>query len=232
MREETLDKDAVMEVVGEARHALQRDEIAMRASACEALGLGTAEWEACRDELLEELQEAEEWAEREEAITQEVGDRPPIDSDDGPEFIPSHPTLALVQSAMDEALAQGSTGRFHRRDPKWLSVLYHRLRSRVRGKTPFISHTTAENFRFSLPERGTVALVSDWATGNVHAAAVAAQIAARDPDHVVHLGDVYYSGTPREARQYFLDMWRAHGPSRARYWALNANHDMYSGGEG
>ena len=27
-------------------------------------------------------------------------------------------------------------------------------------------------------------------------------------------------------------MWRAHGPARARYWALNANHDMYCGGYG
>ena len=232
MHEETLDKSAVLNVIDEARHALQRDDVALRTDACAALGIGTAEWAACRDALIEDLQEAEDWVEREEAIAEEVTDRPPIDSDDGPEFIPSHPTLALVQSAMEEQLDHGTTRGFHRRDPKWLSVLYHRLRSRVRGKVPFAAHASLDDFAFDLPERGTIALVSDWGTGNAHAAAVARQIAARDPDHVIHLGDIYYSGTPREAQQYFLRMWKTHGPARARYWALNANHDMYSGGEG
>ena len=31
-----------------------------------------------------------------------ASDGAPIDSDEGPEFIPSHQTLALVQSAMEE----------------------------------------------------------------------------------------------------------------------------------
>jgi hypothetical protein len=49
---------------------------------------------------------------------------------------------------------------------------------------------------------------------------------------VIHLGDVYYAGTPGEMQRNFLAVWRAHGPRDARYWALNANHDMYSGGYG
>jgi hypothetical protein len=95
-----------------------------------------------------------------------------------------------------------------------------------------VEHSRIEDFRVDLDDRAVVALVSDWGTGTATAAAVARQIAARDPDHVIHLGDVYYAGTPREVRRNFLDMWRAHGPARARYWCLNANHDMYSGGYG
>ena len=121
---------------------------------------------------------------------------------------------------------------FEPRSPKWLSVLYQRLRAHARGKAPFIQHASLDDFRFTLDERATVALVSDWGTGNTHAAAVARQIRQRDPDHVIHLGDVYYSGTPREMRGNFLDVWSKHGPVRARYWALNGNHDMYSGGYG
>lgn len=231
IHDETLDKQTVLHVIDDAVSALQRDERAVRLSACDALGVGTADWAACRDQLIDDLQEAEDWLAREEAIVEGVSEEPPVDSDDGPEFVPSHPTLALVQSAMEEQLSGPSRG-FHPRDPKWLSVLYQRLRARVRGKAPFVEHQRLEDFRFGLPSRATVALVSDWGTGNVHAAAVARQISARSPDQVIHLGDVYYSGTPREMQANFLDVWRAHGPAAARYWALNANHDMYSGGYG
>ena len=232
IHEESLDKERVLEVVEDTVQGLQRDEVALRTSACDALGIGSAEWSACRDELIEQLQDAEEWIEREEALAASDVEEPPVDSDHGPEFIPSHPTLALIQSAMDEHLDERPNAGFHRRDPKWISVLYQKLRAKARGKAPFIEHQSLEDFRIELPERTTVALVSDWGTGNTHAAAVARQIAARDPEHVIHLGDVYYSGTPREMDRNFLAMWRTYGPPNARYWALNANHDMYSGGYG
>jgi hypothetical protein len=232
IHQETLDRETVLQVLDEAVHTLQHDDPAVRASACDALAIGSAEWAACRDELIEELQEAGEWAEREEAIVESVDDEPPIDSDVGPEFLPSHPTLALIQSAMDEQLETRPDRGFHRHDPQWLSVLYQSLRTRVRGKAPFVEHRGLDDFRFALGEQTTVAIVGDWGSGNRHAVAVAAAIRARRPDHVIHLGDVYYAGTPGEVRRNFLDVWRAHGPDTARYWALNGNHDMYSGGHG
>lgn len=231
MHEETLDKNTVLEVMDDARSALEHDLEAVRLSACDALGVGTDAWAACRAELIEQLQDAEEWVEREEAL-RTIDGAAPLDSDDGPEFIPSHPTLALVQSAMEEEIQAHPWSRFRPRDPKWLSVLYQRLKGRARGKAPFIQHERPEDFRFELADGARVALVSDWGTGNRDAVTVAQQIRAQKPDHVIHLGDVYYSGTPREVRDNFLDVWRAHGPRQARYWALNANHDMYSGGYG
>jgi predicted phosphodiesterase len=232
LHRETLDKAIVMDALDETVHTLQRDDSAIRSKACDNLGIGTAEWESCRDQLIEELQEAEDWAEREQTIVDAVDAVPPVDSQRGPDFIPSHATLALFQSAMNEHLDATSGHGFEPRDPKWLSILYQRLRAQVRGKAPFPQHARAEDFRFTLTDRSTVALVSDWGTGNADAAEVAAQIRRRDPDHVVHLGDVYYSGSPREMRDNFLGMWRTHGPRRARYWTLNGNHDMYSGGYG
>jgi hypothetical protein len=113
-----------------------------------------------------------------------------------------------------------------------MSTLYHRLRARLRGKAPFPEHQRLDDFRERLGDHAVVALVSDWGTGGRHAVDVARRIAARRPDHVIHLGDVYYSGTPRECHRHFHEVWRVHGPSGARYWALNANHDMYCGGYG
>jgi hypothetical protein len=232
LHEQTLDKQTVLGAIDATVHTLERDDAAIRFAACESLGIGTPEWEACRDQLIDDLQEAEDWVEREDSIVEAVGTAPPVDSQEGPEFLPSHPTLALFQSAMDEHLDESPAGGFEPRDPKWLAVLYQRLRGQVRGKARFSQHERLEDLRTALGERATVALVSDWGTGNTHAAAVAVQIAARRPDHVIHLGDIYYAGTPREVHRNFLDVWRAHGPSGARYWALNANHDMYSGGYG
>ena len=232
MHDEVMDKAAVRHVIEDAIVELHHDDVAVRTAACDALGIGTPEWTACRDELIEELDEAEDWLEREEAIVDSGVADPPTDSDDGPEFLPSHPTLALIQSAMEEELDRSPGHDFLTRDPKWLSVLYQRIRAKARGKAPFMAHQRLEDFQFSLPERATVALVSDWGTGNAHAVAVAQQIARHRPDHVIHLGDVYYAGTPREVQRNFLEVWNAFGPREARYWALNANHDMYSGGYG
>ena len=46
----------------------------------------------------------------------------------------------------------------------------------------------------------------------------------------MHLGDVYYSGTRREVRRHFLDLWPRVPNAINR--ACNSNHEMYSGGEG
>lgn len=76
-----------------------------------------------------------------------------------------------------------------------------------------------------------VAMMADWGTG-LYGAPVCAQSidADRKPvDLLLHLGDIYYSGTEREARTRFLEQW----PKRAALSrACNANHEMYTGGEG
>jgi hypothetical protein len=231
MRDEPLDRDAVLGLLQQTIHALQRDEQPVRASACDALGVGSAEWSACRDKAVSELQDAEEWAERENAIQAQIGDAPPTDSPAGAEYLPSHPTLAVFQSAMDEEIEHGQH-RLNGHDPRWLTTILYRLRTRFTGNAPFVEHRSSDDFREPLPARCRVALVSDWGTGNEHSAAVARQIRAADPDHVIHLGDVYYSGTPREMADHFTEMWEEHGPAGARYWALNGNHDMYCGGLG
>ncbi len=230
LHDETLDRDTVLHVLDDTVAALERDDIEVRTRACDALGVGSSDWRRCRDELLEDLLQAEDWLKREEALA--AHDDRLVDSDDGPEFIPSHQTLALLQSAMEERLQTLSSRAFQPGDPGWLSVVFHRLRARVRGKAPFVEHATLDDFVIDLPARGTIALVSDWGTANAHAVAVAQQIAARAPDHVIHLGDIYYSGTPGEVDRHFLDVWRAYGPRSSRYWSLNANHEMYSGGYG
>jgi hypothetical protein len=82
-----------------------------------------------------------------------------------------------------------------------------------------------------VPDNARIALAADWGTGLYGAPKIAAQIIARAPfDVLMHLGDIYYSGTPHEIQKRFLDVWPATAGTINR--TLNSNHEMYSGGFG
>jgi hypothetical protein len=93
-----------------------------------------------------------------------------------------------------------------------------------------------------MSNQARLVLVGDWGTGLPRARNVARQmrqvveqgLAAGLDQHVIHLGDVYYSGTAREYRKRFLPYWPVDiaEADRVGSWSLNANHDMYSGGHG
>ncbi|MBX3747610.1 MAG: metallophosphoesterase [Verrucomicrobiae bacterium] len=90
-----------------------------------------------------------------------------------------------------------------------------------------------------LAPKARILLVGDWATGVGRARDIAALMrkeldaAPAVERHVVHLGDIYYSGWAAECRKRFLDPWPVRpGESGVFSWCLNGNHDMYCGGDG
>ncbi|HLA91018.1 MAG TPA: metallophosphoesterase [Gemmatimonadaceae bacterium] len=92
----------------------------------------------------------------------------------------------------------------------------------------------------TIPARARLVLVGDWGSGVPRARAVAKQmrkevVAARKDGvatHVIHLGDVYYSGWDHEYQRRFLPYWPVQQAEAGTIgsWCLNGNHDMYSGG--
>lgn len=81
----------------------------------------------------------------------------------------------------------------------------------------------------ALADTGRVAVISDWGTNLYGAPVSAASIAkAGGYELLLHLGDIYYSGTKSEAKKRFLDVWPFGAGKVSR--ALNGNHEMYSGG--
>ena len=89
-------------------------------------------------------------------------------------------------------------------------------------------------------DRVRLVVVGDWGSGIPRAQKVANEMrksvtearGAGLPVHVVHLGDVYYSGWGFEYEKRFLPFWPV-APNEAETtgsWCLNGNHDMYSGG--
>jgi hypothetical protein len=83
----------------------------------------------------------------------------------------------------------------------------------------------------AIPDRARIAMAGDWGTGLYGAPRIAERIRATGPfDILMHLGDVYYSGTIEEVQERFIDVWPFDAGRRTR--ALNSNHEMYSGGYG
>ena len=121
-------------------------------------------------------------------------------------------------------------------DPRWISSVFAMvLRDTVNGRAPFCK----DPVNLELPDTVRLIVVGDWATGIPRALKVRDQIAKHLKEggpqkHVIHLGDVYYSGWEREYEKRLLGPWPvAKGDADTiRSWTLNGNHDMYSGGEG
>ena len=133
-------------------------------------------------------------------------------------------------------------------DPKWGEVLAIYVASRIAClNIPYRRYKNLSDFviKDRLPPQATVALLADWGTGQDSAKKMLVSIARHKPDVVIHLGDVYYSGTQCEVQNYFYSIWQPvlgiprvpwgtpltdlkTGPAT---FHLPGNHDMYAGGQ-
>lgn len=113
----------------------------------------------------------------------------------------------------------------------WAPTGISALLEHFKGKPPFKPAT--DRSKITIPDRCTIAILGDWGADNDHAQRLALLVQQSHPDYVIHLGDIYYSGTEHECRK-FLENWplkdAAGAPIRGRSFALNGNHEMYSEG--
>jgi hypothetical protein len=133
--------------------------------------------------------------------------------------------------------------KFSTDDPDWVTRIAAATLDRIAKGNRAFNPTPAEHEISDGHFR--VLVVGDWGSGLPHACMVSALMAAEVEDalakavpiHVIHLGDVYYSGDPVEVQRRVLadGMWPVSAEQDARgvtSWALNGNHDMYCGGWG
>jgi len=86
--------------------------------------------------------------------------------------------------------------------------------------------------RWQLPARARVVIVGDIATGTDVAAAVLVAALKFNPDAILHLGDVYYSGTEFETKHRLIGLVRAVRRSeRAQvpFFTVPGNHEYFTG---
>jgi hypothetical protein len=132
-------------------------------------------------------------------------------------------------------------GAFEPTDIKWISALTAMGLRLYRGKYQF-NERPSTNEPLKIANNARILLVGDWGSGVPRAQEVAKRMREELDkgnsmglqQHVIHLGDVYYSGWDREYRKRFLDYWpvREDEATTISSWTLNGNHDMYSGGHG
>lgn len=123
-------------------------------------------------------------------------------------------------------------------DPGWVScLLAQAICACEGGPHPFNNGPAPVNM---IGNKARVVLLADWGTGVPRArdVAVSARRLVEEADrqrrdvHVVHLGDVYYSGFTWEYDHHFLQYWPVMRSEAGKFgsYSLNGNHDMYSGG--
>lgn len=130
---------------------------------------------------------------------------------------------------------QEELGPFSICDPRWAeSVEKYLVKVKLKGKTiPYRTWNKINDYVFNdrLAANARIAIIGDWGTGQPAARAVLRQIVRQQPDIVIHLGDIYYSGTAREMRQNFLEVCRDILPTGTQLYTIPGNHDLYAGGK-
>jgi hypothetical protein len=124
-------------------------------------------------------------------------------------------------------------------DPAWARTIEEYLQyfgpSGTRRSIPYIRAADVGARTIEIPAGASLALVADWGTGAEPAIQLLNLISLQKPDVFVHLGDIYYSGTPAECETAFkalIDAILRHDKPDLPTFTLAGNHDMYCGGVG
>jgi predicted phosphodiesterase len=123
-------------------------------------------------------------------------------------------------------------------DPLWAKCFLEYEKFRLFGgdTIPYRRYQALDDYILPLtgknPDAIKIALIADWGTGEGPARHLLAEVGRQMPDVLIHLGDVYYSGTSREVQERFLEVCRATPGLDIPIYTLSGNHDMYSGGQG
>ncbi len=118
-------------------------------------------------------------------------------------------------------------------DPLWSAALAIYLEWKASlDAIPYVRYTSMNDFVVPLPGKPDliVGVIADWGTGLDDANWLLSEVMKKNPDVLIHLGDIYYAGTADDDRDNFLKLIRAAVPSIPVY-TLSGNHDMYSGGD-
>ena len=130
--------------------------------------------------------------------------------------------------------------KFNTCDPEWLETVakYEEYfgPSGDRKEIPYVRWQNLDDFVMeTLPANATVAVIGDWGTGTDEAIDLLKEVKKHQPDVIIHLGDIYYSGTETETHKFFLDILNdvlERDKNPIAVYNMTGNHDMYSGGEG
>ena len=161
-----------------------------------------------------------------------------------PDFASRDPFVALVQTNMGQeahrdppALADLANDwqQYGDVDLRWALCPIVSFLAWKGPKASFHSSSNANSFvKVEHRQKFTIAIMADWGAATTAAEEVSREIQKRNPDYVIHLGDIYYAGTKAEC-EATLKMWPLKGedgisPRKEVSYSLNGNHEMFCGG--
>jgi hypothetical protein len=130
-------------------------------------------------------------------------------------------------------------GPFEPGDLRWINSAFAMGMRLFKGKHVFVNRPAKPVWKLA-DRKLRLVVFGDWGSGIPRAQKVKQQIRAELDagikagleQHVIHLGDVYYSGWEFEYRKRFLDYWPVDLAEAKTIGSfnLNGNHDMFSGG--
>ncbi|MBD2750934.1 MULTISPECIES: trypsin-like peptidase domain-containing protein [Microvirga] len=124
-------------------------------------------------------------------------------------------------------------------DPRWAQTITEYVKyfgpNGSRREPLYVKPDKVKRNVIEIEAGSRIALIGDWGTGAQPARCVLEQARDQHPDIVVHLGDIYYSGTEKECQANFQDVVNEvfdRANSHLPIYTLCGNHDMYCGGGG
>lgn len=124
--------------------------------------------------------------------------------------------------------------RMYEYDPRWSEAVEEYLKFKEQaGTIPYVRYQNLGDFVIPIENNLKIAFIADWGTGAQDAEFLLVQVMRHKPDILIHLGDIYYSGTMDEVQNNFYNIIQKRVDlEQTRIYTLAGNHDMYSGGEG
>lgn len=118
-----------------------------------------------------------------------------------------------------------------------LGFAWHYLKSRFGPRHPYQAYPRngdigVYTLQSSAPSRSeiNISILSDWASDTSESDSVAHLVAKHAPDYTIHLGDVYFVGTPKEIENNFTAPHASWYYGASGSLVLSGNHEMYSNG--
>lgn len=223
-------KDPIIDDMQKTLHALQsKDSATLQAlDADTESALAGLPPEQKRQRAIAELQDAIKAAKKEnDPDGHTYHSRDPLTGITQTHLAKNNPTLSqdIEDNVLPELQAFGQGNPI-----VWIPTGIDGILEHFKPKAKFKVATAAAS-QIKLPDICKVALLADWGADNDHAKKLGDLAIERGADIVIHLGDIYYSGSRAEC-ETFLKNWPLIGadgkPVVGRSFALNGNHEMYS----
>jgi DNA/RNA endonuclease G (NUC1) len=124
-------------------------------------------------------------------------------------------------------------------DPRWAQTITEYVKyfgvNGTRERPIYVTPAEAGDKVVTIKSGAKVALIGDWGTGAEPAKRVLQQVRQQNPDILIHLGDIYYSGTEEECKVNFEAIVNGvfdRAKTKLPVYTMSGNHDMYCGGVG